>query len=42
VGRRVIEREVGEGAADVDAEPVTPHARFSLSTRDQVHGREPA
>ena len=30
VGRRVIEREVGEGAADVDAEPVTPHAR-SLS-----------
>ena len=33
VGRRVIEREVGEGAADVDAEPVTPHAVLSLDPR---------
>jgi hypothetical protein len=32
VRRPVVEREVGEGATDVDAEPVTPHVGFPFPT----------
>ncbi len=43
VGLRVVEREIGEGSADVDAEPVTPHlARLSSRTCPPADGAGPS